>query len=165
MELTLIMRHMFLNTSMFRCWRHNCFFHLLSSSQKSIFQELTLLKDEENEFPCCLHSCCLQTLMLSRAEFYNAENLHIVKCLHFAKCKYPLEMLGIGKVLFIALLFVFIILIVFKWWIASQKPEVSFPVLRSAHWILWTKSVYGCVPSRKEIFLCCSITLSFKISQ
>lgn len=89
--------------------------------------------EEENEFPCCLHSCCLQTLMLSRAEFYNAENLHIVKCLHFAKCKYPLEMLGIGKVLFIALLFVFIILIVFKWWIASQKPEVSFPVLRSAH--------------------------------
>lgn len=45
--------------------------------------------EAENEFFCCLHSCCLQTLMLSRAEISNAENNHIIKRLlfFFAKCK------------------------------------------------------------------------------
>lgn len=39
--------------------------------------------EAEGEFFCCLYSCCLQTLMLSRAEIHNAENLHIIKCLLF----------------------------------------------------------------------------------
>lgn len=39
--------------------------------------------EAETEFFCCLHSCCLQTLMLSRAEICYAENLHTIKCLLF----------------------------------------------------------------------------------
>jgi len=72
--------------------------------------------------------------MLSRAEIRNAENLHIIKCvLFFVKYKYLLGMPGAGAVLFIAPLLIFIILIVFKWQISSQKPEISFPALGPAH--------------------------------
>lgn len=93
---------------------------------------INLLKDEEeNEFLCSLHSCCFQILMLSRAEFHNAENLHMVDASFFAKCKYPLEMLGIGTVYcsIICIHYSNIVHMVdFK-----SKAEVSFPVLRSAH--------------------------------